>query len=181
MKKLRVIAGGLGGRQFEYPSGFTTHPMGDRIRGALFNMLGDISGLTVLDPFSGSGAISFEAVSRGAKSSLAIERDRKAQSIIAENIQSLGLESVVRLIKANCSAWSTNNPDLQFDLIIADPPYNDPQNSTINKLAKHLKPAGLMVLSHSGREPAPAVNGVVVVDNRSYGDAALAFYRKEKE
>ena len=62
---MRIIAGSLGGRVFKAPSGHRTHPMSEKIRGAIFNALGDISDLTVLDAFTGSGALCFEAVSRG--------------------------------------------------------------------------------------------------------------------
>jgi 16S rRNA G966 N2-methylase RsmD len=109
---------------------------------------------------------------------VAIERDKKAQRLIAENIQSLGLKDRMKLIKASCSSWSDNNPDMQFDLLLCDPPYHDLQLSTVSKLIRHVKQNGLMVLSYPGRESVPTVNGVVVVDNKSYGDAALAYYRK---
>lgn len=176
--RLRVVAGALGGRFFESPETSTTHPMGERVRGALFNSLGDITGQTVLEPFAGSGALSFEALSRGAKSALLLERDKRAQATIARNITALGLGERARLIKANCRMWSQHNPDAQFDLLLVDPPYHDMQLSTVALLISHLKPNGLMVLSYQGRGSAPTVNGVVVVDTRLYGDAALAFYRK---
>ena len=176
--RLRIIAGTLGGRFFESPDTTTTHPMGERIRGALFNILGDLSGKTVLDPFAGTGALSFEAISRGATSSLALENDKRAQKTIQKNIDSLGVQQQIKLIKANCRMWSEQNPQAQFDLILADPPYHDMQLSTVELLIRHLKPKGLMVLSHVGRDLAPTVNGVVVVDNRNYGDAALAFFRQ---
>lgn len=176
--RLRVIAGSLGGRFFESPDSSTTHPMGERIRGALFNSLGDISGQTVLEPFAGSGALSFEALSRGAKSALLIERDKKAQATIERNIQALGLSQNATLVKANCRMWSGTNPDAQFDLLLVDPPYHDMQLSTVSLLISHLKSNGLMVLSYQGRGVVPTVNGVVVVDTKLYGDAALVFYRK---
>jgi 16S rRNA (guanine966-N2)-methyltransferase len=176
--RLRVIAGSLGGRFFDGPDSFATHPMGERIRGAMFNSLGNIEGYEILDAFAGSGALSFEAISRGAKHAIAIERDRKAQSIIDKNIKALGLQNKVKLIRASASAWSGTNEDKKFDVILCDPPYNNPQLSTVSGLIKHLKPNGLMVLSYSGRESTPTVNGVVVVDAKLYGDAALAIYRK---
>lgn len=176
--RMRVVAGDLGGRYFAGPDSAATHPMGERVRGAMFNSLGDISGYTVLDAFGGSGALAFEAISRGAASAVVCERDKRAQRIIAENIQTLGLEAQVKLIKASSGAWSDNNPDAQFDLLLCDPPYHDLQLSTVSKLTQHVKYNGLMVLSYPGRESAPTVNGVVVVDNKSYGDAALAYYRK---
>ena len=72
---MRIIAGYLGGRQFNSPRSNRTHPMSDKARGGLFNALGDISGLTVLDAFAGSGALSFEAISRGAESVIAVDID----------------------------------------------------------------------------------------------------------
>lgn len=179
--RLRVIAGTLGGRFIDSPDSDATHPMGERMRGALFNML-DVEGKTVLDPFAGSGAISFEAISRGAKSSVALERDRIAQKIIQKNIDSLGVGEKVKLIKVNCRVWSEQNPAATFDLIIADPPYHDLQLSTVSLLIRHLNPNGLMVLSYPGRGSAPTVkaSGVVVVDSKRYGDAALAFYRQRQ-
>lgn len=177
--RMRVITGELGGRFFSGPDSTATHPMAERVRGALFNSLGDIEGMTVLDAFAGSGALAFEAISRGAASAVVIERDKRAQKIIAENIQTLGLRNRVKLIRTGASSWSETSPDEQFDLLLCDPPYHDLQLSTVSKLISHVKPNGLMVLSYPGRESAPTVNGVVVVDkSKSYGDAALAYYRK---
>lgn len=173
---MRIIAGKYGSRIIRTPRGFVTHPMGERPRSALFNSLGDISGLEVWDAFAGSGALAFEAVSRGAKSALATERDRQAYQVLKANAEKLGAYNV-QTTKASCKAWSNNNKNKKFDIIFCDPPYNDLQLSTVFSLIRHLKPKGLMVLSYPGREPVPDANGVVVVDNRNYGDAALATYR----
>ena len=175
---MRIIAGIYGSRIIKAPRGFATHPMGDRMKTALFNTLGDISGYEVWDAFAGSGALAIEAVSRGAKYALATERDPKAYKVIKENTEKLHVSSI-DTVKAGARAWSSNNVDKKFDLIFCDPPYNDLQLSTVFALKKHLKPKGLMVLSYPGREPVPVADGVVVVDNRNYGDAALATYRLE--
>ncbi len=175
--RLRVIAGSLGGRFFESPETTATHPMNERMRGALFNSLGDISGQVVLDPFAGTGALGFEAVSRGAAYATLIERDKRAQAAIEKNIVALGLQQKTQLIKANSRSWFSTNQDAQYDLMLVDPPYHDMQLSTVEVLVRLLNPKGLMVLSYPGRGSAPTVNGVVVVDNKRYGDAALAFYR----
>lgn len=176
--KLRVIAGWLGSRQFASPATHTTHPMSERMRGALFNALGTITNKTVLDAFAGSGALSFESISRGATSAVAIERDRRAQQTILKNIQTLGLTDQVVLARGSCRRWSELHPEEQFDLILCDPPYDELQLSTLSLLSRHLKNNGLMVVSYPGRESAPTVNGVVVVDKSYFGDAALAYYRK---
>ncbi len=151
--------------------------MGERIRGSLFNILGDLTGKTVLDSFAGSGAMGLEALSRGAAHVTFVERDKVAQNVIGENITTLRVEDSSALIRTSVAQWDETSKNDCFDIIFADPPYHDLQLSTINRLVKYLKPNGLMVLSYPGRESVPTVNGVVVVDNRSYGDAALAFYR----
>lgn len=175
--RLRIIAGKFGGRPLDSPETFTTHPMSERMRGALFNILGDIEDYRVLDAFSGSGAVGLEALSRNAAHVTFVEKDRIAQKIIAKNIATLGVQKQAKLIKAPVAAWSETSRQAEFDLIICDPPYNNLQLSTVGKLTSLLKPNGLMLLSHPGRELAPTVNGVVVVDKRLYGDAALAIYR----
>jgi 16S rRNA (guanine966-N2)-methyltransferase len=176
---VRLITGKFGGRILEGSGTNRTHPMGERIRGSLFNIIGDeVEDAKVLDAFAGSGALGLEAVSRGAASATFIERDRAAQNVIAKNIATLGVEDDTKLVKASVGSWLETTEE-QFDIIFADPPYHDLQLSTAMKLTKLLKPNGLMVLSYTGRGEVPTDLGVVVVDNRKYGDAVLAFYRKE--
>jgi 16S rRNA (guanine966-N2)-methyltransferase len=176
---IRLVAGMFGGRSLACPPGDRTHPMGERIRGTLFNILGSVEGLTVLDAFAGSGALGLEALSRGASQAMFVERDKVAARVIGENITTLHVESKAKLINTSVAQWDETAETTYFDIIFADPPYHNLQLSTISRLVKYLKPNGLMVLSYPGRESTPTVNGVVVVDNRSYGDAALAFYRPE--
>ena len=177
--RVRIISGQFGGRFIASPDTTRTHPMSERVKGALFNVVGDVEDMKVLDAFAGTGALGFEALSRGAGHATFIERDRVAQKVLQQNIQTLGVEGQAKIIRASVAAWDETAEGEKFDLIFADPPYHDVQFSTVTRLFDHLKPNGLMILSLPGRESAPTVNGVVVVDNRSYGDAALAFYRKE--
>ena len=176
---IRLISGTYGGRVIEGSGTNRTHPMGERIRGSLFNIIGsEIKNAVVLDAFAGSGSLGLEAISRGAKQATFIERDRVAQNVISNNIKTLGVENATKLVKAPVGTWQNTTKE-QFDIIFADPPYQDLQLSTAMSLTKLLKPNGLMVLSYTGRGEVPTELGVVVVDNRSYGDAVLAFYRKE--
>jgi len=174
---MRIIAGKFSAREIKAPKGHKTHPMSEKVRGALFNSLGDISGLTVLDAYAGSGALAFEAISRGATSASLIEKDHQSHETCKANAAALGVEGKVKITQSNISSWSDNNEEEKFDLVICDPPYDKLNLEVISKLTKHLNPKGLMVLSFTGRESVPTVNGVVVVDSRIYGDAALAFYR----
>lgn len=177
---IRVISGEFGGRKIEAPDGERTHPMGERIRNALFNkIIDDIPGAEVLDAFAGTGALGIEALSRGAHTATFIEKDRVAQNVIAQNIATLGLEDRATLVRTTTLNWLETSGGREFDLILVDPPYHDMQLSTVEQLMGLLKPGALMVLSHPGRSESPTKPGVVVVDNRSYGDATLTFYRRD--
>lgn len=175
---MRIIAGKLGGRVFQAPHGHRTHPMADKIRGALFNVLGDIEDLTVLDAFAGSGGLSFEAISRGAKSAIAIDHDEPAYRALTRNIKDLGLELEVKAIKANASGWSDNNPEAQFDIVLLDPPYDDIKPALLEKLANHAKPGGMVVLSLPPNSGASLDSRFQILSSKPYGDAQLVFYRK---
>ena len=180
MSTVRIISGEFGGRKIEAPDGRRTHPMGDRPRSALFNIIqADVVGAEVLDAFAGTGALGLEALSRGAKAATFIERDRIAQKVLAKNITMLGLEDRAKLIRTSVANWLSTTEDKQYDLIFADPPYHDTQLSTVSRLFGLLKPGALMVLSVPGSSERPTEPGVVVVDNRSYGTASLIFYRRE--
>lgn len=154
--------------------------MGERPRNALFNSIGsEIVGAEVLDAFAGTGAIGLEALSRGAKHVDFVERDRIAQKILAKNITTLSAEERAHVIRASVASWLETSDSGSYDIIFADPPYHDTQFSTVAKLFGLLKPGGLMILSHPGRGEVPTKTGVVVVDNRSYGNAYLTSYRRD--
>jgi len=179
--KVRIIAGSLGGRQIVVPDGNRTHPMSERVRNALFNSIAqELPDARVLDVFAGTGALGIEAVSRGAAHVTFIERDRAAQRAIAESIEQLGIQDKAKLVRAPARSWATTYDGPLFDIIFADPPYHDTQFSTALHIMGLLKPGALMVLSHPGRSESPTKSGVVVVDNRGYGDATLTFFRREE-
>lgn len=175
---MRVIAGRLGGRNFEAPRGHRTHPMAERVRGALFSALGDIEGLSVLDAFSGSGALSFEAISRGASHATAIEIDKNAHQAIKDNIDKLGLDGLMKAVRANSSGWSDNNPDKHFDLVFAAPPYDSLQERTLEKLSRHVRDGGLYVLDWPGKQDPPKLDKLELIKANNYGDAQLLFFKK---
>ena len=178
--KLSIISGKFGGRTINAPDGKLTHPMSSRVRGSLFNIINDeLIGADVLDAFAGTGSLGLESLSRGAKHATFIERDRLASKILVENITTLEVDDFSKVFQIGAKTWIDKNQDKSFDIIFADPPYNDLQLSTVFSLMGLLKPNGLMVLSYPGRGELPSVQGVVVVDNRSYGTAALTFYRNK--
>lgn len=169
------------GRQFQTPHGHRTHPMSDKVRGALFNVLGDIEGLTFLDAFAGSGALAFEAASRGAKSVIAIDKDTAAHKIVEQNVKDLYLQKIVHITKANTGGWSIHNMEKKFDIVLLDPPYDELQPSLLSRLIKrHVKKGGLAVLSYPGGLKPPKFEDTEVAADKNYGDAQLVFYRKIK-
>ena len=183
MTQIRVIAGKYGGRKIDAPdfSNSRTKPMGERIRNAMFNRIGEeIRGARVLDAFAGTGSVGLEALSRGASFVTFVERNKIAQKILQKNVLSLGAENESEIIRTTVNNWlETAEPEM-YDIILADPPYHDLQLSTVSRLFGLLKPKGLMVLSHTGRGEGPNLeNSIVVVDNRSYGNATLTSFRRE--
>ncbi len=152
--------------------------MSEKVRGGLFSALGDISGLTVLDAFAGSGALSFEAVSRGAKNTIAIDIDKNAADTIKRNSKNLKITDQVKAVRANASGWSDNNPEVKFNLVFIAPPYDDLQPNLVAKLSRHLDDSGVYVLDWPGAQMAPQIDGLEIVKQKNYGDAQLVFYRK---
>lgn len=172
---------------FESPHSNRTHPMSEKMRGALFNALGDITRLTVLDGFAGTGACAFEAISRGAVSAVAVEQDTDAFKIIMKNIESLGVDEQVTAVRGNIAGWVSNFKERQFDIVIADPPY-EPKNLDLHlvfKISSAVKQGGIFVVScpPDQRETrdlrARKVGGLELILDRKYGDGSIAFYRKK--
>jgi 16S rRNA (guanine966-N2)-methyltransferase len=174
---MRIVSGNLGGRTFDAPRGHRTHPMSDKVRGALFNMLGDIDGLSVADLYAGTGAISFEAISRGAASSVAIEADKVAYPVIVKNIETLGLDEQVKTHKMYVHSWMNRTNDL-FDIVIADPPYDDLVFKTLDKLPELVKAEGIIVYSLPPNTRLILPKTCEKLSEKSYGDATLVIYRK---
>lgn len=175
---MRVISGFLKGRTFDSVPGNRTHPMSEKIRGAMFNSLGDISGLTVFDAYSGTGAISIEAISRGAESVVAIDADPKAVRVIKSNIANLDIEDRVQVTRAFAHAWARRHPNQSFDIVILDPPYNLVEPKDLISLTKSCKQGGLVILSlppTSGFRLA--LSKYELLSAKNYGDAELLFYR----
>lgn len=175
---MRIVAGNLGGRPLKSPKGHRTHPMSERARGAVFNLLGDIEGLSVLDAFAGSGALGLEALSRGAASVTALDNDKSAHSTIIHNTRQLGLSDRLKAVQTSVEAWSANNSDQQFQLVFCDPPYDRRQPKAIQKLTSHVTPGGLLVLSWPGKNTPPDLTNTEIATQKNYGDAQVVVYRK---
>jgi 16S rRNA (guanine966-N2)-methyltransferase len=180
---VRVIAGRLGGRTFRAPKGDATRPTSDRVREALFQVLGDLDGLRVVDLYAGSGALGIEALSRGARSVVFVEGNRHASSLLRENLAALGLEpsSIVLGMKVEraAAALEARGP---YDLVLADPPWAELQSAS-RALAGSLRlraPRGRIVLEHARRDPPPVL-AIPCVETRSWGDTAVSIYQQQAQ
>ena len=120
---MRVVAGKYGGRPLKTLDGKTTRPTTDKVKGAIFNMIGPyFDGGRVLDLYAGSGSLAIEAISRGMEEAVLVEKDRRAQAIISENIQMTKETSKFQLLKME-SSRALEQVDGVFNLIFLDPPY----------------------------------------------------------
>lgn len=176
---MRIVAGKFGGRVVQAPKTNETRPMSDKVRGALFDILGPIDGFVVLDAYAGSGAVGFEALSRGAQRVLAIESGRKAINAIIANIEDLDASFSYQLAPIKVESWLARNQEMKFDLIVVDPPYESIDEEILEKLADYLAEERILVLKNPRGYEDLNIAGVKLVDSRDYGDQKLAFYRKQ--
>lgn len=134
---MKIVSGIYGGRPLKTLEGKTTRPTSDKVRGAIFNMIGPyFEGGRVLDLYAGSGGLSIEAVSRGMSSAVLVERDRKAQTIVAENIQITKEIGKFQLLKMDAER-ALEQVSGEFDLVFLDPLYTKEQIvADIEKMAE---------------------------------------------
>jgi 16S rRNA (guanine966-N2)-methyltransferase len=178
---MRVIGGRLGGRRFKAPRGRGTRPTSDRVREAVFALLGEVQGLTVLDLFAGAGGLGIEALSRGARRAVFVERDADAVRALKANLAALGLASVdaeVRRADALAALRSARGRKETYDLIFIDPPYSQahdwgPELSVV--LPSLLTPAARVVVESDRR--APLRLALEVERERRYGDTSITISR----
>lgn len=176
---MRVVAGRLGGRRLRSPPP-GVRPTSDRVREALFSTLGPMDGLRVLDLFAGSGALSIEALSRGAASAVLVEKDRRTAALVRENLESLGLEGEARLVSADAlrEAPRLAAAGERFDLVFLDPPYAEAE-AVAEELAPELGrlcAPGARVVVETDRRCDPAVN-LPMVHERQYGDTVVRIHQ----
>jgi 16S rRNA (guanine966-N2)-methyltransferase len=172
---VRIIAGEHRGRRIAAPRGRTTRPTSDRVRENAFNLIGPVDDADVLDLFAGSGALGLEALSRGAATCVFVDADRDACRTIAANLDTLRLHATVLCLDVLRAVGSERRT---FDLVLADPPYGYDLARLAPHLARLLAPDGLLVLETSGREDAPAVEGLEVRTSRKYGAARLTLFTR---
>jgi 16S rRNA (guanine966-N2)-methyltransferase len=182
---MRVITGSARGRKLLCPAGKGTRPTPDRVREALFSILGgEVAGARVLDLFAGTGALGIEALSRGAESAVFVERDRAALDLLKKNLDACGFSPRARVTAAAVATFLRPGLPADATLVFADPPYEGEDGPrALELIARGLLDPGspgrelLVVYEHSPRSSPPVPPGLTVTDSRRYGDTCLLFLR----
>jgi 16S rRNA (guanine966-N2)-methyltransferase len=172
---LRVVAGAHRGRPLKAPPGRGTRPTADKVREALFSILGPIEQARVLDLFAGSGALGIEALSRGAASATFVEQDRRAAAVIRQNLEALGEEAEV--VVADAASWLQRQSTAAFDLVLIDPPYDSAAalGATLSELLPPvLGQTGRIVTESDKRNPLTL--DLPLAKERTYGDTRIAIH-----
>jgi 16S rRNA (guanine(966)-N(2))-methyltransferase RsmD len=171
---MRVISGAYGGRELVAPRGRATRPTSDRVREALFSILGDVAGERVLDLFAGSGALAIEALSRGAAEATLVDSSRAAGEAIRRNLETLRIEAELVRQPALRFLQQAREIARQYDLIFIDPPYR-----LASTLGRELTAALAPVLSADARvvvesdRRSPLQLELELLDERRYGDTLI--------
>ena len=175
--RVRIIGGQYRRRLLDFPDGAGLRPTPDRVRETLFNWLGqDLPGWTCLDLFAGSGALGFEAASRGAGRVVMIERDLKAAGALEKNRGVLGAKQV-DILRADALAWLANSRET-FDLVFVDPPFDSGlAGAVLADLARHLKPGGHAYVEQGAEVMAPP--GFIIHRSGRAGRSHFALLIKE--
>lgn len=181
---MRIISGSRRGHKLLEFEGMDVRPTTDRVKESIFNLIqGRVADSVCLDMFSGSGALSFEAVSRGAKRAVMIDSDKRSVDIIKKNMKSLGFEDMCEIHNKSCFDFVKSTGE-KFDIIFLDPPYNkgfiEPALLAIVQnglLAKD----GIAVLESDNTDFSDEFEGLTVLKQRRYGRTYITVYQKQEE
>lgn len=173
---LRIVGGEWRGQRIRAPRTERVRPTAERVREAIFDLLGQrLDGQRVLDLYAGSGALGIEALSRGAAHATFVERDRTVAQLIRANLEQLAALPRSTVLQADVTAFVARPAGERFDVVFADPPYQELPASACwqTVLARWLAPDGRLVIESAARSPV-AVDGLAATsDRRRYGDTAV--------
>jgi 16S rRNA (guanine966-N2)-methyltransferase len=178
---VRIVGGTLAGRVLRAPAGHSTRPTSEKVREAIFNIIGPgrLDNAHVLDVFSGSGAVGIEALSRGAAHATFIDKDKKALEVLRKNLADLAVAELATILSQDAIAAVTRPPPEPWRFVFVDPPY---ASDLATRAVLALPPASLapdarIVIEHDRRHVPPDVLGSLIrTDQRRYGDTMVSFY-----
>lgn len=184
---MRIVGGKHKGHSIAPPSGSATRPTSDRVRESVFNILAhgidglELEGARVLDLFAGTGAMGLEAISRGARFCQFVDDSAEARGLIRRNADALGVIGLAKIWRRDATNLGPCAPQPGFDLVFADPPYGKGLGEkalTSLVSGEWLNPGAIVVLEEAAKAVVPAIEGLSLIDERTYGDTVIRFFRQ---
>ena len=176
---MRIVGGTLGGRVLRAPHGAATRPTSEKVREAIFNILGSVEGARVLDLFAGSGGLGIEALSRGAAHATFVDAGKPALAAIRANLRELGLEDRAAVLAMDAAVAAQRPPAVPWQVVFVDPPYaSDLARRAVSALPTgSLAPGARVVIEHDRRGmPPESLGSLLRTDQRRYGDTMVSFF-----
>jgi 16S rRNA (guanine966-N2)-methyltransferase len=177
---MRIVAGSRKGHRIEAPKGVVTRPTSDRVREAVFSIIGSVEDAHALDLFAGSGALGLEALSRGAASCVFVERDRQAARVIQSNLEKLRLTgAVVEARDVGAALREDRDRGRRYDLVLADPPYEEweAHETTLAELLPAVLADDALVVVETSERVEPELP-LDLVTTRRYGSARITVFSR---
>jgi 16S rRNA (guanine966-N2)-methyltransferase len=173
---VRVIAGTHRGRRLVAPPGRDTRPTSDRVREALFSILGNVEDQVVLDLYAGSGALGIEALSRGAAAATFVDHDERALAAVRSNLEALG--AAARVVHSDAASFLERDSGALYDLVFLDPPYDSAPELGVrlSELLPGVLAEDAVIVTESDKRK-PLDLAMPQADARTYGDTRIAIYR----
>jgi 16S rRNA (guanine966-N2)-methyltransferase len=182
---MRIISGTLKGRRFDIPNGWKTRPTTDIARESLFNILlnkTELEDKLVLDLYSGSGAVGYEFISRGAQKVTFVEKFQGCITFIKNNLKLFNIESHAEIVKSDVFLFLKNYESAKYDIIFADPPYADNSMMLLPELIFErliLKTQGILIIEHDERHNFEKHTNFVEL--RKYGQSLFSFFSNKSD
>jgi 16S rRNA (guanine966-N2)-methyltransferase len=180
----RIVAGRFRGRRLYTPPGLVVRPTADRVKESLYNVLqSEVSGARVLDLYAGAGNLGLEALSRGAKRVVLVERAPAALGALERNLEALGARGEVEVVRGDALRYLARDDLEPFDLVLADPPYDAGAEDALLRgvCGGALVAGGWFVLQHARRwQPAVAIRGLRHSSSKRFGDTVVDFFAREE-
>ena len=178
---MRIISGSRRGHKLQEFQGDSVRPTTDRVKESIFNLIQEYVPQSVcLDMFAGSGALSLEAISRGAKRAVLIDKDKRSVDIIRKNTQSLGFENQCEIRNEDCFIYAQKTGE-KFDIIFLDPPYNTgllTRSAALIEKRGLLSEGGIMVCETEVGGEEPMIDSLELIRSFSYGKTSILIYRR---
>lgn len=178
--RVRIVGGNLGGRVLRAPGGAATRPTSEKVREAVFDILGSVAGDRVLDLFAGTGALGLEALSRGAAHATFVDSARPAVAAIRGNLRALGLEDRATVIAGDAVAVAARHAAAApWRVVFVDPPYRSElaARAVLALPADRLAPGAVIIIEHDRHNAPPDLLGSLLrTDQRRYGDTLISFF-----